>query len=145
MDDRSVHADDYCFFLALATLITGIGLFYAFVRDYFLLQDVLGGKVLPPANFEKRIEHGSNYALFAQLFCWATIFAIKFSFLIYFRVLVRKLPFFEAWWWFILAFFIPSAIVTVPGSFIMCPHTSPSVICKICRLPQEDVPALMLR
>lgn len=127
---KRIHADDYLFFIATSALIAGNGLFYVFIGDYFLLRAISEGRALPPSDLIQKITDVATYALVAELLCWTTIFSVKFSFLLYFRALINRLPRVEVWWWIILVVFIPIAAIMIPGTFIVCPHTGPSVLCE---------------
>lgn len=95
------------FFLATTTLNAGAGL----------------------ADTEQRITDDATYALFAQFLSRTTIFSVKFSFLLYFRALMYRLPKVEAWGWFSLVVFISIEPITISGALIVCPHTGPSELC----------------
>ena len=131
--------DDYLFFVALATLIAGVGLFFAYIGTSYTFYAVAEGKVQPPLDFLQEIENASTYAEIAELLCWTTIFMVKFSFLFYFRALVNKLPVMEVWWWFNLVLFVPIAGIMIPGTFIVCPHTGSSVIGGLGPFPLRDI------
>lgn len=128
---KLVHADDYFFFVAAAALIAGAGLFYAFIGTSYIFHAVSEGRTPPPPDFLQETENAATYALIAELLCWTTIFSVKFSFLFYFRALVHRLYRLEVWWWFTLAVFIPITAIIIPAPFIVCPHTGPSILCRL--------------
>ena len=135
---KIVHADDYFCLVATAALIAGAGLFYAFIGILYTVHAISEGKTIPPPNFVQEIEHAASQAQIAELLCWTTIFSIKFSFLFYFRALVNRLHKMEVWWWFTFAVFIPITAIIIPGPFIVCPHTGPSVLCRLSRLHTDS-------
>ncbi len=132
---KIVHADDYLFLIATAALIAGTGLYYAFIGILYTSQAI---SFIPPPDFLQESEHAATHAFAANLLCWTTIFSIKFSFLFYFRALVNRLYKMEVWWWFTLAVFIPITAMVIPGAFIVCPHTGPSILCRLGRLHTDS-------
>ena len=120
--------DDYLFFVAIATLVPGTGLFFSYIRTSFVIKAVLDGKASPSPNFLQSVENAATHAQIAQLLCWITIFSIKFSFLFYFRALVNRLYKMEIWWWCTLVMLVPTAAISIAGSFIACPHTGSSYL-----------------
>lgn len=134
--------DDYLFFAAVAALIAGAGLFFALVGTLYTVQAVSEGKTLPPPNFIHTIENEATYVQIAELLSWTAIFSVEFSFLFYFRALVKRLYKMEAWWWFTFVTFIPITAISISGAFIVCPHAGSSVLCKF-RLLSAQTQRLM--
>jgi hypothetical protein len=61
---------------------------------------------------------------------WITIFAVKFSFLFYFRPLVDRLPKLTLLWRVTLAICIPVAISSMCSTFIVCPYVGSEILCE---------------
>ena len=127
---KRIHADDYLFFVATLTLIAGDALLYLYMEVYFLSNAVSEGRTPPPLHFMQKATNAATYAQFGLLLCWATIFAIKLSFLVYFRALVDRQYKVELWWWFNIVVLIPIAAIMIPSPFITCPHVGQAEICK---------------
>lgn len=125
---KRVNVDDYFFIVAIATLIPGAGLFFSYIKTAYAIEAVLDRKASLPPYFLQTLENAATYAQIAQLLCWITIFSIKFSFLFYFRALVNRLYKMEIWWWCTLVVLVPTAAVSIAGSFIACPHTGSSYL-----------------
>ena len=125
---KRINLDDYFFFLAVATLVPGEGLFFSYVRTLYEIEAITEGKAVPPSNFLQRLYNAATYCATAELLCWATIFLVKFSFLFYFRALVNRLYRMEVWWWFTLAVLVPIAAISIVGTFIVCPYIGPSIL-----------------
>lgn len=128
---KRINADDYFFFFAIAALIAGAGLFFAFIGTSYIVLAVSEGRTLPPPNFMQKMENAARYALFAQLLSWTTIFSVKISFLFYFWALVNRLYKMEIWWWFTFATFVPITATMISGPFIVCPYTGPSILRRL--------------
>lgn len=122
--------DDHFFFIAVLALIPGAGLFFAYIGTSYEAEVVIEGKAPPPPDFIRRLDNAATYASIAELLCWTTIFSIKFSFLFYFRALVNRLYKMEVLWWLTLAVLVPTAAISIVGTFIVCPHIGSSILGK---------------
>lgn len=78
---------------------------------------------------------------------WTTIFAIKFSFLVFFRPLVRNLSrWLEIYYWFSLVFTGVSWVVLVIEPALLCPHVGIAASkCPHYHLGTEIKAALILQ
>ena len=63
--------------------------------------------------FEKRIQ-------VASALTWSSLYAVKFSFLFFFRNLIQRLKPLEVWWWVVLACVIVCGAASIPLAFIIC-------------------------
>ena len=86
---KRINADDYLFFIAVAAFIPGAALFFAYIGVSYDAIAISNGESLPPPSFTQEIESLATYALLAELLCWAAIYSVKFSFLLYFRALIN--------------------------------------------------------
>lgn len=68
------------------------------------------------------------FASTAEILAWITIFAVKFSFLFYFRPLVDRLPRLTLLWRVALAFCIPVAITSMCSTWIVCPYVGSQIL-----------------
>ena len=125
-----LHVDDYFLFLATAALIGGTGLFLKMIPDLYLFAEVTLGHTLPPADILQEAIHDSTYASTGEVLCWTTIFAVKFSFLFYFRSLVRRLRNLTILWWCNLVILTPVAFTSIFGAFIVCPYIGSELLGK---------------
>lgn len=96
---RQVFADDGFLFLSIITLVASTGLFYSTVpSQYHFAAAAAGLEPLPP-DFLVVVAKTANIAYAAETLAWTTIFAVKFSFLFYFRGLIRRLQGLNVLWW----------------------------------------------
>ena len=114
---RKFSIDDYPFYIAVASLIASFTLLFEFADTQYLLTLLTGGSDVGPL---PQAAQAVFYATLSEMFCWLTIFAVKFSFLFYFRSLVRRLPRVRLWWWITLVVLVPVAATTTFGVFIVC-------------------------
>ncbi|MCJ1439076.1 hypothetical protein MMC27_008467 [Xylographa pallens] len=63
---------------------------------------------------------GDKLYLAASILIWASLFSIKFSFMFFFHNLVRRVRIVEIYWWAVMAFLIPSALINIFFGFYMC-------------------------
>ena len=126
---RRVHADDYFLFLALAALIGSNALFFASLPGLYFFASASTGQILLPKDFFHAATDTAVLVTTAQILAWITIFAVKFSFLFYFRTLVDRLPRLKMLWRVALAVCIPVAITSMCGNWIVCPYTKTDILC----------------
>ena len=112
---RRVYADDYFLFLALAALISSNALLFASVPELYLFASASTGQILPHKNFFQTVTDTAVFTTTAGIPSCITIFAVKFSFLFYFRLLVERLP----------------RLTVGGGSFLLFAFPSPSHRCAV--------------
>ena len=117
---RKVSVDDYPFYLAVASLITSSSIFFLLTNSVSLISIFDDGLITPLPSYPQELVGAVFYVILGDVLCWLTIFAVKFSFLFYFRALVRRLPKVERWWWITLAILVPVAITATFGTLIVC-------------------------
>ena len=95
---------------------------YLDIPYIYLQQNVQSGAQAPPADLIQQLLKSVKIQDAAVVLLSVTIFAVKLSFLAFFRSLIRRLRKLEIWWWCVLAVVIPSSIVLVCSNFITCPY-----------------------
>ncbi len=119
---QRIFADDYFFLLAFLALISSNGLLYYIINPLYLTSREGPGLEEPfvldetPSN-SYRVAQG---VWAAEILAWTTIFSVKFSFLLYFRTLIKRLRVLMILWWCTLFFCVPIACVTIIAPFITC-------------------------
>lgn len=126
---RRVYIDDYLLLLALATLISSNTLLFISVPELYFYASASTGQILLQKNFFQAATDTAVLSSTAGILSWIAIFAVKFSFLFYFRPLVERLPRLTLWWRVILAVCIPVAVTSMCSNFIACPHVGMEIIC----------------
>lgn len=64
---------------------------------------------------------------------WYSICSVKFSFLAFFRKLIRQMPSMERYWWFVLAFNIAVTIYGTTVYIVACPYFTEAEAMKSSR------------
>ena len=134
-----LHVDDYFLFLATAALIGSTGLFLRMIPSLYLFAEVIQGHALPPPDSLQEAIHDSTYASTGEVLCWITIYAVKFSFLFYFRNLVRRLSRLTRLWWCSLVILTLVTFPSILGTFLVCPYVGSELLSKRFWLPMARI------
>ncbi|MCJ1245486.1 hypothetical protein MMC30_002690 [Trapelia coarctata] len=121
---RSLLLDDYFLLYAVLSLVAAGALTYG-IKDLVYLQIYVGlGWTPPDADliprmlvFEKRVQAASALA-------WSSLYAVKFSFLFFFRTLVRRVRGLKVLWGVVMGCVVVGAMASVPLAFIICANFS---------------------
>jgi len=125
---RTFFADDYLLLFALCALCVAAGLAYT-VKDVVYLQIYvgIGWEPQPPdytdqlATFQQRIQPAGSLV-------WAAIYAIKFSFVLFFRKLVSRVPKLQRLWWAVAILTVACGITAIPIGLVICSHFTPDYL-----------------
>jgi hypothetical protein len=97
-------ASDACVYLALVTLISMAILYSLIMGDIFEIDRVTAGQEKPNPGFLQR----GNLFLRCQfaLIClfWTSVWSVKVSILLFYKILFSKLRSFKICWWLVLGF-----------------------------------------
>ena len=125
---RSLFADDYVLLFGCASLIGAFTLTNVMFEDvYFDMSLILGPPLLAlqesqAPDFESHILKYQQLSFSTEVLCWVTIFAVKMSFLLFFRQMIDRLRAIMTYWTVTLGIVIVSGIFCVCSIFIACPH-----------------------
>lgn len=122
LQTHRIKVDDCFFFVALITLIAGTCLLYLDLPYIYLQEDVEAGLRPAPANLVSQLLHGEKLQDAAAMLLGATVMSVKFSFLFFFRGLIRQQKRLMMWWWCILAVLIPTTAIIMFSVLITCPY-----------------------
>lgn len=91
------------------------------MKDLVYLQIYVGlGWQAPPPDLAPRMLEFEKRAQVCSALVWMAIYAVKFSFLTFFRRLVRRVRLLVSWWWSVFAVLLVSGLVSLPLAFIVC-------------------------
>jgi hypothetical protein len=127
---RRVYPDDYFLFLAFGALVSSNALFFLAVPELYVFAGFTTGQTTLNKDFFDSVTDTAVYACTAEILSWITIFAVKFSFLFYFRTLVDRLPKLTLWWRITLAVCIPVSVLSMCSTFIVCPYMGTAILCE---------------
>lgn len=128
---RRVFVDDYFLFLAVASLIASTGLFFSLILFVYTFAAVAAGPAgleSAPLDYINAAINATNVAYAADALACTTVFAVKLSFLFFFRHLIQRLRDLKILWWCVLMICIPVGIVCICLPFIVCPYVGKLVI-----------------
>lgn len=124
---RTLYLDDYLLIFGAACLVVAVAMLYRFGRDLFLVEalNMMPTKVTLASLDELNSVSETNTIV--QVFVamvWTSTFAVKFSFLAFFKTLVwTKLSRRMVWYfWSVIVFTGLSWGFSVSLGFILCPY-----------------------
>lgn len=124
---RALYLDDYLLIFGAACLVVALAMLYWYGRDLFLVEalNMMPTKVTLASLDELNSLFETNKII--QVFLamiWTSTFAVKFSFLAFFKTLVwTKLSRRMAWYfWFVVVLTALSWGFVVSEGFILCPY-----------------------
>lgn len=119
---HGVTVDDGFFFLAITTFISGTIMLYLDLPYIYLQENVEAGLRATPADLVSQLIHSEKLQDTATTLLGTTIISVKFSFLFFFRDLLRQQKKMLAWWWCIFVFLIPTAPILMFSNLISCSY-----------------------
>jgi hypothetical protein len=108
---KRLFADDLLVYLALMLLVV-MGVLYTLINDTIFEIDMVGmGDMLPPPGFEDNVAFFLKVQFAIIVIFWTTLWAVKLSFLMYYKKLFSGLPGNEQRvWWAVTVFAVLSYI-----------------------------------
>ena len=125
---RRLFADDYVLLFGCSSLIAAFTLTNVMFEDiYFDMSLILGpGELVlqesASADFVDRILIYQQLSFSTEVMCWVTIFAVKMSFLLFFRQLLDRVKSLSTYWMLTVGIVVVSGIFCICSIFISCPH-----------------------
>lgn len=121
---RKLNLSDYLVFFGLACLGAATGLIYSFTRMIFLSNAVrLDPSVSPTFGEIAQLTDSLKIIYSFLALIWTTTFAVKLSFLVFFKKLIdrvsRKIT---IYYWFLVVFTMVSWMFVVSEPFVLCPY-----------------------
>lgn len=123
-----LFADDYFLLFGCSALIAAFTLTNVMFEDiYFDMGLILGPielvvKESTSVDFKNRILHYQQLSFSAEVLCWVTIFAVKMSYLLFFRHLVDRTKAHLTYWTVTVCIVVVSGLFCICSIFISCPH-----------------------
>lgn len=96
---------------------------YLDIQYIFLQENVQAGLQTPPIDLVSHLIHDVKLKYSAATLLGTTIMSVKFSFLFFFRDLVRQQKKLMRWWRCTLFLQIPAAPVMMFSNLMSCPYT----------------------
>lgn len=99
-----LFADDVCIYIALVILISLGVLHNHAISAIFKIERVLYGEVVYPLDFKEQVELFLKLQFSIITLFWTSLWAVKLSFLMFYRKILAGLPGHMIWWRLILVF-----------------------------------------
>ncbi|MCJ1334605.1 hypothetical protein MMC10_011317 [Thelotrema lepadinum] len=131
---KRLFVDDYVLLFGCVSLIAAFTLTNIMFEDiYFDMSLILGPTALvweqaEAPGFEDRILSYQQLSFSDEVLCWLTIYAVKTSFLLFFRQMIDRLGKISIYWKVTLGLTVISGIYSICNIFISCPHFGVSSI-----------------
>ena len=100
---RRLFLDDGCIYLALSILFSMAVMYNKITHTMFEIDGVAAGGI-PSTGFKERAELFLKLQFAIICSFWTTLWAVKFSFLLYYKNLFAGLPNQLFWWWLVSGF-----------------------------------------
>lgn len=129
---KRLFIDDYFLLFGCSTLIAAFAITNVMFEGMYYEMSLLLGPIefllqeSSSAGFEDHARYLEQLCYSTEVFCWVTIFAVKLSFLLFFRQLVDRLKIQLMYWRVTMCIVIISGIFCVCSIFISCPHLGAS-------------------
>ena len=125
---KKFSIDDAFLYFAVICLCAAVGLLWTFTEAMYFNQALFFNSPAPdlPPNYQTLLdfsEHQFHKTSAAYLnLAHTSIFAVKFSFLFFFRVLIRRVQRMITYWWTIFGIIIVAWAVTLVADILPCPY-----------------------
>jgi hypothetical protein len=121
--------DDYLLLFGYVTLTAGTTLLYIILDDVYWYMGLILNPNSPSTfqafaapDFFDLVKSFQQLTFAFVALTWTTIFAVKLSFLLFFRQMVNRLRNVIIYWWIVVGVTLVSYCYCVAGIFIACPH-----------------------
>ena len=121
---RRIEADDGFLLFAISTLTAAFTIVHFVLPLQFSENETSLGLVKPGPDFPMNLQTASSAMV------WATVYAVKYSYMFFFKRLVRRVKKIEIWWWVVFSVLVPVSIAGSLFDFTICPVFSPDFISK---------------
>ena len=136
--DHRLDIDDYFLGLAAVNLCASAGvLLAARVLIYVQVRFSLGLVTEKTPVLLSELLYYHKLEQTASVLLWISIFAVKFSFLFFFRNLIQRVRPLKIWWLVVVGITVVAACTCVPLGFIACPDFSSSFLGKLLNIPDS--------
>lgn len=121
---HKLFIDDAFVLVGLLSLISATGVLYHYMESMFRLEAInLDPTVVFSLSEILQLIYANKWFDIYLALMWTATFAIKASFLAFFRNLIRDVSRrLERYWWFVVIFTIITWIFLVVEPIILCPH-----------------------
>lgn len=95
---RRLFADDTCVYLAVVILIALGVLYNHAIPVIFNIERIVRGEAIVSLDFKEQIDYFLKLQFSIIILFWTTLWAVKLSFLVFYRKILAGLPSHIIWW-----------------------------------------------
>ena len=118
---RRLFIDDGLFIAAAILLVSGT-ITVSLTLPYNQTEVNVGAGIeAPPPDLMHQLDMDVKLQDASCFLINASVFAVKFSFLFFFRLLLQRTGKLQTWWWSVFIFTIPCAVICMCTEFMVCP------------------------
>ena len=118
------YSDDFTHLIALLALIGFAISTQCFVDLEVQELEIEAGQVPEPRDSAKLALHAKQYQVALSIFAWISLWFVKFTFLLFYRLLFNVSPIFMKAWWIVMVFVFVSFWIPIAGVLTACGPTS---------------------
>lgn len=122
---KRLFADDVFLLMAVLCLCAALTLLVIFSSSMYLIEAFVTNSPtleLPPDPLEQQLFKYLRLSDAYYIMTWTTIFAVKFSFLFFFRVLIRRVRGVTLYWRIVGMITVLAWAYCISGAYIICPY-----------------------
>ena len=121
---RRLYVDDGFFFFAIICLCVGTGIMYKIIPSMYLVEAILTNdpNIYLPSDFIAQSLSFHKLGIAFLVLTYNAIFAVKYSFLFFFRALIRRVHKMLVYWWTVAVLTAVVWAYGLIGLFATCPH-----------------------
>ncbi|KAI4273787.1 MAG: hypothetical protein L6R38_006249 [Xanthoria sp. 2 TBL-2021] len=131
---RKISVDDGFFYLAVVALIAGTTTLYFDIPYIYVPQNVDPSTFHITPAFIAFLQQSLRFQASTCALLSVALFSVKLFFLTFFHGLLRRVRGLMIFWWCVLCFMVPVAIIFVCIIFMVCPYFDERVLVK-CSTP----------
>lgn len=129
--------DDGFLLLAVVLMTTCLGLLFTSIDDIYASWAVANGFIGPQTTYTEILTRAKRLHIYTTVFivtAWTGIVAVKFSFLFFFKSLIRRIRYLEIFWWYTVVFTASSWAAGAVAEVFACPRYDERVCMTSCFL-----------
>lgn len=119
---RSLYLDDYIVLIGVMCLCAATGLVYKGLDKYFRGHALANDPSLFTLSPNQIDELLKPYLFVYTALVWTAIFAVKFSFLAFFKKLTERMTNIHTYYWIVVVIIVISWLFIMVEPFIICPQ-----------------------
>lgn len=124
------HADDYLLIASMIFYIATISCAFAAVAPAQLAVETYGNIDTLPEEAIAKIEHYTMLLFSFNVLSAVTLFSVKASFLMFFRLLLNNTGKLKVYWWAVFVVTVAFGLAASLATFIVCPAVGRKIVSK---------------